>query len=155
MDDYEFITSATKKCYSITMWNAEPIHLISITSLPTKAGGFQNSRYLCCIVLDFRQGTHTHTTILQLSGFCLDNPGASVLEETFTHSHLLWSSVIPYLLSPFITSHDILPVQFTCLRVYFHNLSPSFLWSTSWPGTLNFILHTFLHPITGWLHFLI
>jgi len=25
--------------------------------------------------------------------------------------------------------------------------SPSFLWSTSWPGTLNLILHTFLHPI--------
>ena len=29
----------------------------------------------------------------------------------------------------------------------FPNLSPSFLWSTSWPGTLHFILHTFLHPI--------
>jgi len=27
------------------------------------------------------------------------------------------------------------------------NLCPSFLWSTSWPGTLHFILHTFLHPI--------
>jgi len=24
---------------------------------------------------------------------------------------------------------------------------PSFLWSTSWPGTLHFILHTFLHQI--------
>jgi len=24
----------------------------------------------------------------------------------------------------------------------FHNLSPSFLWSTCWPGTLHFILHT-------------
>jgi len=40
----------------------------------------------------------------------------------------------------------ILPVQFTCLSL-FHNLSPSFLWSTSWPGTLHFILHAFLHPI--------
>jgi len=29
----------------------------------------------------------------------------------------------------------------------FHNLCLSFLWSTSWPGTLLFILHTFLHPI--------
>ena len=28
-----------------------------------------------------------------------------------------------------------------------HNLSPSFLWCTSWPGTLHFILHRFLHPI--------
>ena len=34
-----------------------------------------------------------------------------------------------------------------CSTVFFHNLSPSFLWSTSWPGTLHFIRHTFLHPI--------
>jgi len=27
------------------------------------------------------------------------------------------------------------------------SLSPSFLWATSWSGTLHFILHTFLHPI--------
>jgi len=26
-------------------------------------------------------------------------------------------------------------------------ISSSFLWSTSWPGNLHFILHTFLHPI--------
>jgi len=25
--------------------------------------------------------------------------------------------------------------------------SPSFVWSTSWPGILHFMLHTFLHPI--------
>jgi len=29
----------------------------------------------------------------------------------------------------------------------FSTISPSFLCSTSWPGTLQFILHTFLHPI--------
>ena len=29
--------------------------------------------------------------------FVQDNPGESVPEETFTHSHLLWSSIIPYL----------------------------------------------------------
>jgi len=38
-----------------------------------------------------------------------------------------------------------LPAPFTCLAVFFLNLSPSFLWSTSWPSTLQFILHTFLH----------
>jgi len=43
--------------------------------------------------------------------------------------------------------HGILPVQFTCLTVFFHNLSPSFPWSTSWPGILHLIPHTFLHPI--------
>jgi len=89
--------------------------------------------------------THTHTQSCYGSlDFVQDNPGELVTEETFTHSHLLWSSFIPYLL---ITIHAIIPVQFTCLTVFFHNLSPSFLWSTSWPGTLRFILHTFLHPI--------
>jgi len=32
--------------------------------------------------------------------------------------------------------HSILLVQFTCLTVLFHNLSPGPLWSTSWSGTL-------------------
>jgi len=80
--------------------------------------------------------------------FVQDNLGEPVPEETFTHSQLSWSSIIPYLLHPSITIHGILHVQSTCMRVFFHNLSPSFLWSTSWPGTLHFILHTFLHPIT-------
>ena len=35
----------------------------------------------------------------------------------------------------------------THLTIFFHNLCPSVLWSTSWPGTLDFILHTFLRPI--------
>jgi len=40
--------------------------------------------------------THTHTAILLFSGFCSgrDNPGEPVPEETFTHSHLSWSSII-------------------------------------------------------------
>ena len=38
---------------------------------------------------------------------------------------------------------SILFVHFTCLAV----LSPGPLWSSSWSWTLNFILHTFLHPI--------
>jgi len=29
----------------------------------------------------------------------------------------------------------------------FCTISPTFLWSTSWPGTLHFILHTFLHRV--------
>jgi len=76
-----------------------------------------------------------------------DNPRELVPEETFIHSHLSWSPVIPYLLHPSITMHGILPDQFMCLTVFFCNICPSFLWSTSRPGTLNFILHTFLHPI--------
>jgi len=80
--------------------------------------------------------------------FVRDNPGEPVPEETFTHSHLSWSSVIPYLLPLSITIHSILPVQFTCLTDYFHNLSPRYLWSTSWPGTLNFT-HFFIQSLSS------
>jgi len=48
--------------------------------------------------------------------------------------------------SPY-TIHSILPFQFTCLTAFLHNLSPSPLWSIHWSGTLQFTLHTFLHPI--------
>jgi len=44
------------------------------------------------------------------------------------------------------TFHSILLFQFTCLTVLFHNLSLGPLWSSSWAGTVYFILHTFLHP---------
>jgi len=36
-------------------------------------------------------------------------------------------------------------------HVFFYNLCPSFLWSTSWPGSLHIILHTFLHQIIDFL----
>jgi len=84
--------------------------------------------------------THTHTQPFYGSvDFVRYNPGELVPEETFTHSHLSWSSITPYLLHPSNMIHGILPVQSTCLTIFFHNLSPSFLWSASWPGTLHFI----------------
>jgi len=95
--------------------------------------------------------SHTHKQPFSTLEFVRDNPGKPVPEETFTHSRLSWLSVIPYLLPPSVMIHGILPVQFKCLTVFFHNLSPSLLWSTSWPGTLHFILHTFLHQIIVFL----
>jgi len=89
----------------------------------------------------------THTIILRLYGFCPGQPGWAYTRRTFTHSHLSWSSIVPYLLHPSNTIHGILPVQSTHPTIFFHNLSPSFLWSTSWTGTLHFILHTFLRPV--------
>ena len=41
--------------------------------------------------------THTHTTILWLSRFCLGLPGWAGPEEMFTHSHPSWSSFICFL----------------------------------------------------------
>jgi len=76
-----------------------------------------------------------------------DYPGEPVPEETFTPSHLFWSSIIFYHLPPSTTIYSILPAQIKWLTVFLHNFSPSPLWFTSWSGTLHFILHTFLHPI--------
>jgi len=79
-----------------------------------------------------------------------DNPGEPVPEETFTHSHLSWSSVIPYLLPPYIVIHGILPVQFTCLSVLFHNLCPSFLWSTSCVAqSISYSIHFFIQSLSS------
>ena len=79
--------------------------------------------------------THTHTTLLPLSGFFLGQPVWAGTRSNIYPFIILLSSVIPYLLRLCITIHDILPVQFTILTVFFHNLSPRFLSSTSWPGT--------------------
>jgi len=84
--------------------------------------------------------------------FVRDDPCEPVPEETFTHLHLSWSSTILYQLPLSTTIHSILPVQFTCLTVFLHNLSPGPLWSTSLSGTLHFILHTFLQLIIVFFH---
>jgi len=51
-------------------------------------------------------------------------PGEPVPEDTFTHSHLSWLSIILYQLPPSITIHGSLAVQFTCMTVFLHNLAP-------------------------------
>jgi len=56
------------------------------------------------------EGTHTQPFYGSMD-FVRDNPGEPVPEETFTHSHLLWSSIIPFLLHPSTMIHGILPVQ--------------------------------------------
>jgi len=71
--------------------------------------------------------TYKHQPFNGSLNFVRHNPGKPIPEETFNHWHLSWSSVIPYLLHPSITIHGILPVPFTYLTVFFHNLSPSFL----------------------------
>jgi len=72
-----------------------------------------------------RKHSQTHTIFFRLYGFCPDNLGDPAPEETFTHSHPSWSSVIPYPLAPCTTIQGILPLQFMCLTVFFHNLSPN------------------------------
>ena len=87
---------------------------------------------------DEEEEEDTLTTVLQFSGFVWNNQDEPRQEETFTHSHLSWSSVIPYLLPPSTTIHSILPVQFTCLTVFFHNLSKfSLVYFLAWHPQLH------------------
>jgi len=72
----------------------------------------------------YSPGDSTHTQPFNRSmDFVWDNAGEWVPEETFTHLHLSWSSIFPFLLHPSTTIHGILPVQSTCLTVFFHNVS--------------------------------
>jgi len=87
------------------------------------------------------------TKTIVLRPFVWDYAGEPVPEETFTHPPS-WSSFNLYQLLPSTTIHSILPVQFTCLAVFLHNLCPRPLWSTSWSGALHLIFYTFLLPIS-------
>jgi len=91
--------------------------------------------------------THTHTTVLRLSGLRPGQPGWAgtrrnihPLTPIMVISHSFSASSIYY--DPW---HP--PCSIYVPDSLFHNFSPSFLCSTFWPGTLNFILHTFLHPM--------
>ena len=119
----------------------ELLHLPSITT-QTKYNLDQHVQHISTC----KATTHTHTQPFNGSmDFVWDNPSEPVPKETFTHSHLPWSTIILYLLPPSTAIVDILPVQYLCLTVFLHNLCPRFVWSTSWPGTCHFILHTYLH----------
>ena len=92
-----------------------------------------------------KETTTSTTTILR--PFVRDYSGKPVPEETCTHPPS-WSSSNLYQRLPFTTIHSILPVQFTCLAIFLHNLPPSRLWSTLWSGAFHLILHTFLHQLS-------
>ena len=83
------------------------------------------------------------TTVLR--PFIRDYPGEPVPEETLTHPPS-WSSSSLYQLLPSTMIHSILPVQFTCLAIFLHNLCLCPLLSTSWSGDLHIKFHTFFHP---------
>ena len=94
--------------------------------------------------------THTHTTVLQLFGFCPGQPGWASTSRNIHPLTLIMVINHPYLLPPSTTIHGILPIQSTCFTVFYHNLSPSFLWSTSWPGTLHsYSIHFFTQSLSS------
>ena len=91
---------------------------------------------MCSVQSKQGQKTHTHT---RLTALC---PGLSRWASTRRNIHPLTPILYQLPLSTMI--HSMLLVQFVWSTVLFHNLSPGPLWSSSWPGTVYFILHTFL-----------
>jgi len=136
----DYIVATVKYLYRMIRYNA-------VRFMRSKAGKATSVYHM----VHTHTHTHTHTHPQPFYGsmeFVRDNPGELMPEETFTHLHLSWSPIVPYLLHPSITIHGILPVQsgYAPDSLFPQSLL-SFLWSASWPGTIHSILHTFLHPI--------
>jgi len=92
-------------------------------------------------VLEVR--THNHFTALwNLSG--TTRVIRSQKKHSPTHTHRGHQS---FLFAFSIYYHPLHPPYSIHVLYSLSTISPSFLWSASWPGTLHFILHTFLHPI--------
>jgi len=99
----------------------------------------------------FRPTTVT-TTVLLLCVLCLGNPGETVPEETFTHSHLSWSSIIPCLLPPSFTMHC---TASTCNRSAFSDVveGSNALFPDYFGGGLVAVVMLYLNGFEFWLHF--
>jgi len=92
------------------------ISLSALTQLGLAAMAFDH--------LSRRFSTRTQPTTTILQSFVQDYLGYPVSEETFTHSHLSWSSTVLYQLFPSSMIRCILPVHFMCLIAFLHNLCP-------------------------------
>jgi len=89
----------------------------------------------------------TTTTILW--PFVWDYPGEPVPEETFTHSHLCWSSTILYQLSPSTTIHSILPIQFKCLTFCTTSLQVLFCLPLGLAPSTSYSIHFFTQSLSS------
>ena len=89
--------------------------------------------------------TNSNATTTSVNFFYKIQVHVSPVNVTFTVPALQCFDAVGW--AAFTTIHSILLVQFTCMTVLCHNLSPGPLWSSSWSGALYFILHAFLHPI--------
>ena len=89
--------------------------------------------------------THTHTHTQPFNGLWSGTTRVGWYPKKHSPTHPSCSSDIPYQLPPSTTICSILLVQFTCLTVLFHKLSPGPLWS----GALYFIAYS-MHFFTSW-----
>jgi len=106
--------------------------------------------FLCVKFFWYITRTHTHATVLRLYGFCLGQPGLSQVSQyqkkrSPIHTyHGYQSSLICFI-------HLLWSMASSLFNPRTGSLFPQSLSKFSLvyllPGTLHFILHTFLHPI--------
>ena len=102
---------------------------------------FENLVHACT---NARTHAHTHTTVLQLSGFCPGQPGWAATRRNI--HPLTPIMVISQPLSASTIYSE--PWHPPCSIYVPESVFPQSLTQfSSWPGTLHFILHKLLHPI--------
>jgi len=94
-------------------------------------------------IVSFLRDTHTQPFNGPWSG--TTRVGRYENKHSRTHTHPDPPDIL-YQLPPSAMIHRIIFVQFTCLTILFDNLSPGPLWSSSWSGTLYFILPCMSSP---------
>jgi len=83
------------------------------------------------------------------TALCLGLPGWASTRRNIHPLSLSWSSIIRYQLPPSTTINSILPVQFTFLTVFLHNLSPSlFGLPLGMAPSTSYSIHFFTHSVT-------
>jgi len=103
-----------------------------------------------CVKRGSNQPISTHTQPFYGSmDFVGDHPGEPVPDVTFTHSHLSWSSITPYLHHPSNMIHGILPVQSMHMTIFFHNLQVFFGLPVSLAPFNSYSIHFFTQSLSS------
>jgi len=136
-----------------TVWSAAILLCLLLTrhtdseALVSNQWSFVTEITLFNIYLYFatRKQKHTHThncfTALWIL-FGTTRVSRYQKKHSSTHTYR-GSSIVPYLLHLSTTIHGILRVQSTRLTVFFHNLSPCFIWSLGLAPFTSYSVHFF------------
>ena len=93
--------------------------------------------------------TYTHTTILQLSGFCLGQPGWAGTRRNINPLTPIMVISHPLFAPASVTIRGILSVQFTCLTVFFHSLQVFFDLPLGLAPYTSYSIHFFTHSLSS------
>jgi len=93
--------------------------------------------------------THTHNHFMALWILFGITWVSQHQKKTLTHSHLSWSSIVPYLLHPSNMIHVILLVQFTCLSFSTMSLQVFFGLPPGLASSTSYSIHFFIQLLSS------